>query len=119
MVRDLDDLLGGAETDEELGDLMERFLRRCHSGGIYLNPSKFNIALDGESLIFADIQGGSEGYSMDPARLTAILEFKHPCTNKELQRWLGLSTSLGQLASSPHKEPNTTQRTVAEQLQEP
>ena len=64
MVRDLDNFLGGAETEEELGDLMEKFLNQCHSGGVYLNPSKFNIALDGESLIFAGIQVGIEGYSM-------------------------------------------------------
>ena len=54
---------------------MEKFLNLCHSRGVYLNPSKFNIALDGESLILAGIQVGSEGYSMDPARLDAIQTF--------------------------------------------
>ena len=83
---------------------MEKFLNRCHSGGVYLNPSKLNIALDGESLIFAGIQVGSEGYSMDPARLDASREFRRPRTNKELQRWLGLCTSLGQFAASPLKD---------------
>ena len=54
MVRDLDDFLGGARTEEELGDLMEKFLERCQSGGVYLNPTKINIALDGESVIFLE-----------------------------------------------------------------
>ena len=57
MVRDLDDFLGGARTEEELGDLMEKFLERCQSGGVYLNPTKFNIALDGESVLFCWNQG--------------------------------------------------------------
>ena len=110
MVRDLDDFLGGAETEEELEELMDKFLSRCQSGGVYLNPSKFNIALDGESLVLAGIQVGSEGYSMDPARLDAIKGFQRPRTNKELQRWLGLCTSLGQLASSPLKDRLPLQR---------
>ena len=72
------DTVFDTDTDVNLipGDLMEKFLKRCQSGGVYLNPSKFNIALDGESLIFAGIQVGSEGYSMDPARLDAIREFR-------------------------------------------
>ena len=76
MVRDLNDFLGGAKKEEKLGNLMEKFLQRCQSGGVYLNPSKLNIALEGELLIFAGIQVGSEGYSMDPARLDAIREFR-------------------------------------------
>ena len=95
---------------EELGDLMETFLARCESGGVYLNPTKFHIALDGESVIFAGIKVGSEGYSMDPSRLDAIKEFPRPRTNKELQRWLGLCTSLGQFVSSPPKDRLPLQR---------
>ena len=49
MVRDLDDLLGGAETVEGLAYLIEEFLKRCQAGGVYLNPSKFQIAVEGES----------------------------------------------------------------------
>ena len=59
MVRHLDDFLGRAQTEEELGDLMEKFLEPCQSGGVYLNPTKFNIACEGESVIFAGIQVGS------------------------------------------------------------
>ena len=110
MVRDLDDFLGGAQTEEELGDLMEKFLARCQSGGVYLNPMKFNIALDGESVIFAGIKVGSDGYSMGPSRLNAIKEFPRPQTNKELQRWLGLCTSLGQFTYSPLKDCLPLQR---------
>ena len=75
-----------------------------------LNPSKFNIAMDGESLVFAGIQVGSDGYSMDPARLDAIKCFQRPRMNKELQRWLGLCTSLGQFASSPLRDRLPLQR---------
>ena len=81
MARDLDDFLGGAQTEEELGDLMEKFLGRCQSGGVYLNPTKFHISLDAESVTFAGKKVGSEGYSMDPARLDAIREFPRPRTN--------------------------------------
>ena len=104
MVRDLDDFLGRVQTEEELGDLMEKFLERCQSGGVYLNPMKFHIALDGESVIFAGIKVGSKCYSMDPARLDAIREFPQPQTNKGLQQWLGLCTPLGLFASSPLKD---------------
>ena len=34
MVRNLDDFLGGAQTEEELCDLMEKFLAQCQAGGI-------------------------------------------------------------------------------------
>ena len=110
VVRDLNDFLGGAETLEELEKLMDKFLSRCQTGGVYLNPSKFNIAMDGETLVFAGIQVGSDGYSMDPARLDAIKHFQRPRTNKELQRWLGLCTSLGQFAASPLKDRLPLQR---------
>jgi hypothetical protein len=33
MVRVLDDFLGGTETEEGLGDLMEKFLHHCQTGG--------------------------------------------------------------------------------------
>ena len=110
MVRDLDEFLGGARTEGELCKLMEKFLARCQVGGVYLNPTKFNIALKGESVIFAGIKVSSEGYSMDPARLDAIREFPRPRTNKELQRLLGLCTPLGQFASSPLKDRLPLQR---------
>ena len=89
---------------------MEKFLGRCQAEGVYLNPTKFNIALDSESVIFAGIKVSSEGYSMDPARLDAIRSFPRPRTNKELQHWLGLCTSLGQFASSPLKDRLPLQR---------
>ena len=110
MVRDLDDFLGGARSVGELCELMEKFLARCQEGGVYLNPTKFNIALKGESVIFAGIKVSDEGYSMDPARLDAIRNFPIPKTNKGLQRWLGLCTSLGQFASSPLKDRLPLQR---------
>ena len=110
MVRDLDDFLGGAQTEEELCNLMEKFSVQCQAGCVYLNPTKFNIALDGESVIFAGIKVSGDGYSMDPARLDAIREFPRPRTNKELQRWLGLCTSLVQFASSPLKDRLQLQR---------
>ena len=40
-----------------------------------MNSTKFNIALEGESVIFAGIQVGNEEYSMDWAQLDAIREF--------------------------------------------
>ena len=88
----------------------KKFLQRFQTGGVYLFPSKFNIALEGKSLIFAGIQVSSEGYSIDPARLDAIREYRRPRTNKELQQWQGLCTSLKQFASSPLKERLSLQR---------
>ena len=113
MVRDLDDFLGGAETEEGLADLMEQFLSRCRSGGVYLNPIKFHIALEGKSLVFAGIQVSSEGYSMDPARLDAVKNFPRPHTNKELQQWLGLCT--GQICIIPLEGPPSPPEGVAKQ----
>jgi hypothetical protein len=86
MVRDLDDFLGGAETVEGLAHLIEEFLNRCQAGGVYLNPSKFQIAVERESVIFAGVKVSSEGYKMDPGSLESIRQFKRPTTNKQLQR---------------------------------
>ena len=104
MVRDLDDFLGGSETEDGLSNLMEKLLHRCQTGRVYLNPSKFNIALEGEPVIFAGIQVSSKGYKMDPARLDSIREFQRPRTKKQLQRWLGLCMSLGQFTSLQLKD---------------
>ena len=46
MVRDLDDFLGGAPTEESFLALLEEFLATCHKNGILLNPSKFAVSLD-------------------------------------------------------------------------
>ena len=85
MVRDLDDFLGGTKTSEGLAHLIDEFLSQCQAGGVYHNPSKFHIALEGDSVIFAGIKVSSKGYKMDPARLEAIREFERPTTSKQLQ----------------------------------
>ena len=61
-------------------------------------------------MIFAGIQVSSEGYSIDPARLDTIREYRRPRTNKELQQWLGLYILLKQFAASPLKERLSLQR---------
>ena len=63
-------------------DLMKEFLSRCQSGGVHLNTSKFNITLDGKLLIFAGIQVGSEGYSINPAHLDSICQSTGNCYEK-------------------------------------
>ena len=77
MVQDFNDFLGGAET---LVDFLS-FLARCHDGGVYLNLSKFNIALEGHSLIFKRAQISSKGYLMNPAQRDAIRKFQRPQTS--------------------------------------
>ena len=104
MVRDLDDIFGGSETVEGLADLMEKFLSQCQSQGVYLNPSKFHIALELESVKFAGIKVSSGGYEIDPARLEAIRDFERQRTNNQLQRWLDLCMSLEEFASCPLKD---------------
>ena len=85
MVRDLNDFLRGAETLKALEDLLEKFFSLCHARGINLNPCKFCITLEGDSLVFMGIQVSSEGYRMDPARLDAIRNFPRPMTSKQMQ----------------------------------
>ena len=101
MVRDLEDILGGAETEEEFVELLIQFLTLCKENGIHLNPSKFNIAGPGESLIFAGIKVSDEGFTVDLSRLSALRDFPLPQTRKSLQQWLGLVNSLNNFASSP------------------
>ena len=47
MVKDLDDFPGGSETEDGLADLMEKFLHRCQTGGVYLNPLKLALPSKG------------------------------------------------------------------------
>ena len=61
MVRDLDDFLGGAETEEELEELMDKF----HSHGAEIRHSQ-----QGES--GKDILGRTEGL-IPPSRPHAIM----------------------------------------------
>ena len=103
MVRDLDDFLSGSPTKEGLLSNLRTFLRLCSEHGVYLNPSKFRVAIDDgnpdTSVTFAGIRVKQDGtFEVDPARLDAIRDFPKPRTKKELQRWLGLCTSLTQFA---------------------
>ena len=47
---------------------------------------------------------------MEPGHLESIRQFERPMTNKQLQRWLGLCTSLREFASSPLKDRLLLQR---------
>ena len=103
LVRDLDDFLYGSPTKAEMLKDLRRFLTLCRDNGVYLNPSKFRVAVDDgkpdTSVIFAGIKVCQDGtYQVDPDRLESIRNFPKPTTKKELQRWLGLCTSLGTFA---------------------
>ena len=100
MVRDLDDFLGGAATKEELCSLLRRFLSLCAENGVYLNPSKFRVAMDDgnpeSSVNFAGIRVRQNGtFEVDPDRLESIRNYPRPRTRRDMQRWLGLANSLG------------------------
>ena len=41
LVRDMEDWLGGAESEEEAIDMLEIFLARCEQNNIVLAPKKF------------------------------------------------------------------------------
>ena len=105
MVRDVDDFLGAAPTKSEFVKLLDRFLAICDSMGVYLNPSKFRFASPegpDTSIVFAGIRVGSNGtLAVDPKRMDAIREYPLPETKKQLERWLGLITSLGTFAPTP------------------
>ena len=120
MVRDLDDFLAGARTEEEFLALLEQFLSICKDNGIFLNPSKFAISLDeGEDevdIIFAGIKVNRDGtFKVNPSRLDAIRNFPQPSTRKQLQSWLGLCTSLGTFAPAPLHVCLEKQRALARQ----
>ena len=109
MVRDIDDFIGGARTQEEFYDVLEKFLDRCHDRGIYLNPAKFQIAMERDAteeeipgVLFAGILVQTDGtFAMDPRRTDAIKKFPIPRTRKQLESWIGLCTSLNQFAPQP------------------
>ena len=118
MVRDLDDFLGGAPTEESFLALLEDFLSTCQQNGIFLNPSKFAVSLDeGEEevdIIFAGIKVGRDGtFKVNPSRLDAIRHFPQPTTRKQMLRWLGLCTSLGTFAPAPLHIALDKQRALA------
>ena len=120
MVRDLDDFLAGARTEEEFLTLLEKFLSICQDNGIFLNPSKFAISLDeGEEevdIVFAGIKVNRDGtFKVNPSRLDAVRNFPQPTTRKQLQSWLGLCTSLGTFAPAPLHLILAKQRALARQ----
>ena len=103
LVRDLDDFLYGAPTHEEMLRDLRTFLQLCRKHGVYLNPSKFRVAVDDgkpeTSVTFAGIRVKQDGtYEVDPDRLESIRNFPKPTTRRQMQRWLGLCNSLLQFA---------------------
>ncbi|KAE9353529.1 hypothetical protein PR003_g3818 [Phytophthora rubi] len=82
----IDDLLGYADSPEELLRILLRVLTICEEMGLKLNPKKCKFFM-AEALWCGRIVSG-EGVRHDPARIQALRELPAPSNGQELQQFI-------------------------------
>ncbi|GMF27035.1 unnamed protein product [Phytophthora fragariaefolia] len=82
----IDDLLGYADSPEELLRILRRVLTICEEKGLKLNPKKGKFFM-AEALWCGRIVSGG-GVRHDPARIQALRELPAPSTGQELQQFM-------------------------------
>jgi len=82
-----DNILIGANTEEELLKATKKVLDVCLRYNLTLSPSKTEIGVD--STIFLGYKVSQQGHEIDPARLEALLAIRAPKTRKQLRAILG------------------------------
>ena len=83
----LDDITIFSKTDNEHLDHLRRAFIKCRKFGISLNPKKTLFGLEEGKLLGHIIS--KEGIRIDPTRIEAILNIRHPRNIKELQAFIG------------------------------
>ena len=83
----LDDITVFSKYDNQHLDHLRQVFIKCRKLGISLNPKKYLFGLEEGKLLGHIIS--KDGIRIDPARIEAILQIKHPRNIKELQAFLG------------------------------
>ena len=91
MVREVDDCLLFASSQEELEEQFCELLKTCREARITLAPKKTYYAPPGESLRYAGMKISSEGTQMSDERAEKLATYPEPTNRKELAAWIGLS----------------------------
>ena len=91
MVREVDDCLLFASSQEELEEQFCELLKTCREARITLAPKKTYYAPLGESLRYAGMKISSEGAQMSDERAEKLATYPEPTNRKELAAWIGLS----------------------------
>ena len=109
LARDMDDWIGGAETEQEALDQLEVFLQKCDDNNVILSPKKFQWGgLDG-AVKWAGLEVQQGTSKPDPERIKALALMKEPADKASLRRWIGLANTLGNYVSGISKK-TTLQR---------
>jgi transposase InsO family protein len=85
----LDDVLIHATNDDEFLKGLETILKRCHTKGIVLSPSKCAFGMAEMEILGHTINNKGSTFSRE--KLQGVLDFKLPTTSTQLQSFLGLS----------------------------
>ncbi len=85
----LDDLLIYSKTQEEHDAHVCQVLQRLREHGLYAKLEK--CSFDCEQVEFLGYIISSNGISMDPAKVQTVLDWKTPCSVRDVQCFLGFS----------------------------
>ena len=104
LARDMDDWIGGGETEEETMNKLEVFLQRCEDNNVVLSPKKFQWSgMDGK-VVWAGLEVQQGTSKPDPERIKALALMKEPVDKASLRRWLGMANTLGNYVSGISKK---------------
>lgn len=82
----LDDILGYAESEDELMDLLEQVLQRCHQYGLKLHPGKCKFFL--KEVTWCGKVISARGVTHSPERVQGLVDMSSPSTAAELQQFV-------------------------------
>ena len=85
----LDDLLIYSKTQEEHNAHVRQVLQRLRAYGLYAKLEKCNF--DCKQVEFLGYVASSEGVSMDPTKVQTVLDWRTPCSVRDVQCFLGIA----------------------------
>ena len=91
IVREVDDVLIYASSQEELEEQFCELLKTCRGARITLAPKKTYFAGHGENLRYAGMKISSEGAQMSNEHADKLRAYPEPTNRKELAAWVGLA----------------------------
>ena len=90
-VREVDDCLLFASSQEELEQQFCELLKTCRGARMTLAPKKLFYAPPGHSLHYAGMKISSKGAQMSDERADKLANYPEPSNRKELSTWIGLA----------------------------
>ncbi|GMF28513.1 unnamed protein product [Phytophthora fragariaefolia] len=82
----LDDILGYAESEEELMELLEKVLQRCAKFGVKLNPAKCQFFV--KEVTWCGKVISADGVTHSPERVQGLVDLASPTTAADLQQFV-------------------------------